>query len=81
MHMYILLRDNTWAGPSNPRAGPRNFRAGPYRARVSWASLPCDAPGRAGPRISDNVMGWAGPRPTLRKCDGPGRAAAHPLKI
>ena len=50
MHMHLLVRDNTWAGPSNPRAGLRNCRAGPYRARVSWASLPCDGPGRAGPR-------------------------------
>ena len=53
MHMHLLVRDNTWAGPgtrpSNARAGPRNCRAGPYRARVSWASLPCDGPGRAGP--------------------------------
>ena len=51
MHMLLVLRDNTWAGPwvgpSNPRAGPRKCRPGPYRARVSWASLPCDEPGRA----------------------------------
>ena len=78
MHMHLLVRDNTWAGPSNTRAGPRNCRAGPYRARVSWASLPCDGPGRAGPGFFGNVMGWpgrgpfcddlmdqAGPRPIL----------------
>ena len=35
MQMYLLVWDNTWAGPQNPRAGPRNCRAGPYRARVS----------------------------------------------
>ena len=29
MHMHLLVRDNTWAGPSNTRAGPRNCRAGP----------------------------------------------------
>ena len=44
MQMYLLVRDNTragpWAGPSNPRAGPRNCQASPYRARVSWALLP-----------------------------------------
>ena len=50
MHMHLLLRDNTWAGPLHPRTGPRNCRAGPYRARVSWASL-CDGPGRAGSRL------------------------------
>ena len=50
-------------GPSNPRAGPRNFRVGQYRTRVSWASLSCDGPGRAGPRFFLNVMDWAGPRP------------------
>ena len=64
MHMHLLVWDNIWAGPwagpSNPRAGPRNCRAGPYRARVSWVSLPCDMPGRAGSR--------------LLKHDGPGRA-------
>ena len=53
MIMPLLARQNTWAGPSagqsNPRPGPRNCRAGPYRARVSWASLSCDGPGRAGP--------------------------------
>ena len=43
--------NSAWAGPSNPRAGPRNCRPGPYRARVSWASLSCDGPGRAGPRL------------------------------
>ena len=45
MHPHLLPRGNTWAGP-------RNCRAGPYRARVSWASLPCDGPGRAGPPAS-----------------------------
>ena len=49
VYMNVLVRNHTWAGPLNPRAGPRNCRAGPYRARVSWASLPCDGPGRAGP--------------------------------
>ena len=79
MHMYLLVRDNTWAGPwagpsnprvgpSNPRAGSRNCRAGPYRARVSWASLPYDGPGRPGPA----GIFW--------KCDGLGRAAAHHIK-
>ena len=43
VYMHVLVRNNTWAGP-------RNCRAGPYRARVSWASLPCDGPGRTGPR-------------------------------
>ena len=53
MHMHLQVRDDTWAGPSNPRAGPRKYRAGPYscRARVSWALLPCDGPGRARPRL------------------------------
>ena len=78
MHMHLLVRDNTWAGPSNPRASPCNCRTGPYRARVSWASLPCDGPGRA--VIFKKVMGWAGPRPILGKFDGPGRAVAHHIK-
>ena len=62
-HMRLLVRDNTWAspwaGPSNSRAGPRNCRAGPYRALVSWASLPCDGPGRA--ETFEKMMGRAGP--------------------
>ena len=33
-HMDRLVRDNTRAGPSNPRASLRNCGAGPYRARV-----------------------------------------------
>ena len=39
------------AGQHMGRFGPAHVigRAGPYRARVSWASLPCDRPGRAGP--------------------------------
>ena len=49
VYMHVLVRNDTWAGPSNPRAGPRNCRAGPYRTHVSWASLPYDGPGRAGP--------------------------------
>ena len=63
MHMHLLVRDNTWAGPwaapSNPRAGPRNCRAGPYKTRVSWASLPCDGSGRA--ETFENMMDRAGP--------------------
>ena len=55
MHMYLLERDNTWAGP-------RNYRASQYRVRVSWASLPNDESGRAGPGRD------------FRKNDGPGRA-------
>ena len=39
-YMHLLVRDNTWVGP-------RNYRVGPYRACVSWASPPCDGPGRA----------------------------------
>ena len=50
VYMHVLVRNNTWAGPSNPRVGPPNCRAGLYRARVSWASPPCDGPGRAWPR-------------------------------
>ena len=51
MHIHLLVRDNIWAGP-------RIFRAGPYRARVSWALLPCDGPGRAGSRLLKKS--WAG---------------------
>ena len=64
MHMHLLVLDNTWAGPSNPPAGPRNCRAGPYRARVSWASLPSDGPGRDGPgraETFEEMMGRDGP--------------------
>ena len=80
MHMHLLVR-NTWAGPPNSRAGPRNCRAGPYRARVSWALLPFNGPGRAGPGRDfgkNDGPGQAGP--CFFKCDGLGRAAAHPLK-
>ena len=59
MHMHHLVRDNTWAGRSNPRVGPRNCRAGPYRPCVSWASLPCYGPGRA--ETFEKRMGRAGP--------------------
>ena len=48
MHLHLLVRGNTWAGP-------RNCRAGPYRARVSrGASLPRDGPGRAGSSLLKN---------------------------
>ena len=45
VYMHVLARNNTWAGP--------------YRARISWASLPCDGPGRA--ETLEKVMGRAGP--------------------
>ena len=50
--------------------------AGPGQADTLKKS---DGPGRAGPGIFENVMGWAGPRPMLGKIDGPGRAAAHQM--
>ena len=46
MHMHLLLRDNTWARPSNPRAGPRNFRAA-YMEPVFHGPR-CHVMGRAG---------------------------------
>ena len=55
MHMHLLVRDNTWAGPSNPRGSPRDCRAGRYIVRVPWALLPCDGPGRAGTFENDLV--------------------------
>ena len=78
MHTHILVGNNTWAGPSNPWVGPWNCPAGTYRARVSWASLPCDGPGRA--EAFENMMGRAGlgRGPSSEKLTG--RAADHHKK-
>ena len=74
MHMYLLVRDNTWAGPwAGPsNHGPARQTHGPAHAIV-WPAhiepvshgLRCHVMGRAGSRIFENVMGWAGPRPVL----------------
>ena len=63
MHMYLFVRDNTWAGLSNPRAGPRNYLAGSYGAVSRVPS--CYVMDRAEPGLFENVMGWAGPRPIV----------------
>ena len=64
MNLHLSVAGNTWAGPwagpSKPRAAPRNGRAGPYRARVSWASLPCDGPGQ-GETFENDGPGRVGP--------------------
>ena len=89
IYLHLLVRDNTWADPLNPRVGPWKWRAGPYRARVSWAALSMSwaGPGRAD--IFETLMGRAGPgRENWKmRCAGPGRgpssdsrAAAHQMK-
>ena len=89
--MNLLVRNNTWAGPwagwSKPRAGASNCWAGPCRARVSWASLPRDRPGRAdmfekmmGRAAADPLKilaGRAGQRPIIPNVGEPGRAGRH----
>ena len=77
LYMNVLVRNNTsagpWAGRSKPRAGPSNCWAGPCRARVLWASLPRDRPGRAD--TFEKMMGRAAADPL--KFDGPGHQRRH----